>query len=239
MTAPNEAPMESRQGGNFATLTPEMLLGPLNDVERKHAPSKLFVAGPMEIPLPSPRASIVGSRKASRKGLEAARELARFLASKGAVIVSGLAEGIDTAAHTSAMSNGGRTIAVIATPLDRCFPAQNAKLQDEIRLRHLLISQFEVGRRVLRQNFILRNRTMALISNAAIIVEAKDDSGSLHLGWEALRLGRPLFMWREVLDDPSVRVPQEMLKYGAIRLEEPEEIIPSLPQSESLLEIAQ
>ncbi|MDG6977811.1 MAG: DNA-protecting protein DprA [Nitrososphaerota archaeon] len=231
--------MELRQGGDFATLTPEMLLGPLNDVEQKYAPSKLFVAGPMEIALPSPRASIVGSRKASKKGLEAARELARFLVSKGTIIVSGLAEGIDTAAHASAMSNGGRTIAVIATPLDKCYPAQNAKLQEEIRRRHLLISQFEIGKRVFKQNFILRNRTMALISNATIIVEAKDDSGSLHQGWEALRLGRSLFIWRDVLDDRSVKVPQDMLKYGAIRLEEPEEILPSLPQSESLLEIAQ
>jgi DNA processing protein len=231
--------MEMRQGGGFATLTPEILLGPLNDVEQKYAPARLFVAGPMEIPLPSPRVSLVGSRKASRRGLEAAREIARFLVRKDAIIVSGLAEGIDTAAHTSALNNAGRTVAVIATPLDRSYPAGNAGLQDKIMREHLVISQFEIGDSVLKQNFIFRNRTMALISNATIIVEAKDDSGSLHQGWEALRLGRPLFIWRDVLDDPSVKVPQDMLKYGAIRLDELEEILPSLPQNESLLEIVQ
>ena len=155
------------------------------------------------------------------------------------MIISGLAEGIDTAAHTSAISNAGRTIAVIATPLDQSYPAVNAKLQDEIRRKHLLISQFAIGKHVFKQNFILRNRTMALISNATIIVEAKDDSGSLHQGWEALRLGRPLFIWKDVLDDTSVKVPQDMLRYGAMRLEEPEEILPCLPESESFLEIVQ
>jgi DNA processing protein len=231
--------MEMRQGGGFATLTPENLLGPLNDVEQKYAPARLFVAGPMEIPLPSPRVSIVGSRKASENGLEAAREIAKYLVREETIIVSGLAEGIDSAAHTSAMQNGGRTIAVIATPLDRSYPANNSGLQERISREHLVISQFEIGKRVLKQNFIFRNRTMALISNATVIVEAKDDSGSLHQGWEALRLGRPLFIWRDVLDDPSVKVPQDMLNYGAMRLNELEEILPSLPQSESFLEIVQ
>ena len=230
--------MELRQGGESAALTPEMLLGPLNDVEQKYAPPKLFVAGPMEIPLPSPRASIVGSRRASEKGLAAASEIARYLARTGTVIVSGLALGIDTAAHTSALSNGGRTIAVIATSLNESYPRRNSELQQRIMREHLVISQFRVGTRLFKKNFVLRNGTMALISNATIIAEAKDDSGSLHQGWEALRLGRPLFIWRDVLDDPSVLIPKEMLNYGAVRLDEPEEILPFLPSKEQFLEIA-
>ena len=231
--------METTQGGGFATLTPEALLGPLNDVEQRYAPSKLYVCGPMDIPLPSPRASIVGSRRASEKGLQTASDIASFLTRNDTIIVSGLAVGIDTAAHTSALREGGRTIAVIATSLNDSYPSRNAALQDRIMREHLVISQFKVGTRLSKKNFVLRNRTMALISNTTIIVEAKDDSGSLHQGWEALRLGRPLFIWRDVLDDPSVLVPKDMLNYGAIRLDEPEEILSSLPSNEQFLEIAQ
>src|SRR5207247_9408473 len=82
-----------------AVLTPEELLGPLNDVEKKYAPLKLYVSGPMEISVPRPRLAIIGSRKASGKSLDVAGEIAKTLVKKLCVIVSGLAEGIDTAAH--------------------------------------------------------------------------------------------------------------------------------------------
>ena len=85
--------------------------------------------------------SIVGSRKASPEGLARASRLARELVALGVVVVSGLAKGIDTAALTSALSNGGRVIAVIGTPIDQAYPAENKGLQDEIANRHLLVSQ--------------------------------------------------------------------------------------------------
>ena len=87
------------------------------------------------------------------------------------MIVSGLAEGIDTAAHTAAISRGGRTIAVLGTPLDQVFPRQNAALQDQIMREHLAVSQFPAGHPVQRKNFPLRNR-WALISDATVIIEA-------------------------------------------------------------------
>ncbi len=203
--------METPAWQKISSLTPEQLLGPLNDVERKFAPPKLFTAGPMEIPLPSPRAAIIGSRKASMKGLDATIEIARTLSKRGVVIVSGLAEGIDTAAHRTAIEEGGRTVAVLGTPLDHAYPRKNSQLQKEIMTNHLAISQFPIGHPTQPKNFVLRNRTMALISNASIIVEAGETSGSLHQGWEALRLGRPLFVWKSVVSDSSLSWPKKMM----------------------------
>jgi DNA processing protein len=231
--------METREDAEFSILTPEDLLGPLNDVEQKYAPEKLYLKGPMKIPLPGPRASIVGSRKASSAGLDAAAAITKTLVRSQVIIVSGLAQGIDTAAHTTCIRGEGRTIAVLGTPLDQSYPKQNAQLQQTIMREHLVISQFALGHPVLRKNFVIRNLTMALISNATIIMEAKDDSGSLHQGWEALRLGRPLFIWKTVLNDSSLRIPRKMLDYGAIELGNPEEILQFLPSSEPVLEIAQ
>ena len=231
--------METSHGGTISTLTPEELIGPLNDVERKFAPKKLYVAGAAEYPLRTPRAAIVGSRKASPNGLKVARDIAKTLAKKGVTVVSGLAEGIETAAHTTAIDEGGRTIAVLGTPLDQSYPSQNTRLQETIMRDHLVISQFAIGQPVLRQNFVIRNRTMALISNATIIAEAKDDSGSLHQGWEALRLGRPLFIWKSVLNDKGLKVPRKMLDYGALELSKPEEVLQYLPSTDRVLEIVQ
>lgn len=231
--------MQRSEDGANAVYTSEQLLGPLNDVERKHSKAKLFVAGKIEVPLPRPRVAIVGSRHASPRGLETARNIAQTLVKEGVIIVSGLAEGIDTAAHTGAIDAGGRTIAVLGTPLNRVFPAKNAKLQERIIREHLAISQFPTGHPTLPRDFVLRNRTMALIANASIIVEAGEGSGSLSQGWEALRLGRPLFIWKSILENYSLKWPKQMLDYGAIALEETEEILESLPPSEIILSITQ
>ena len=207
------------------------LLGPLNEVEQKNAPKALYVSGDTGILEEGARVSIVGSRKASPEGLRRASKLAGLLAGRGIVVVSGLAEGIDTAAHTAAMKHGGRTIAVLGTPLDQVYPRQNAALQEEIMRDHLAVSQYPVGYPVQRKNFPLRNRTMALISDATVIIEAGNTSGSLSQGWEALRLGRPLFLAKSVTEDPSLKWPAEMIHYGAEVLSDQtiEELFDSLP----------
>ncbi len=229
--------MQTRTRQKMLELTPEELLGPLNDVERKYSPPKLFTIGPMEIPLPRPRVAIIGSRKASSEGLETAKELARKLSKKGVVIVSGLAEGIDTAAHTATIEAKGRTIAVLGTPLDRVYPQKNSQLQKEIMEDHLAVSQFPVGYPIQRRNFVLRNRTMALIANASIIVQAGETSGSLHQGWEALRLGRPLFIWKSVARDPSLNWAKKMMWYGASELTDPKQVLAELPSSKRISQI--
>jgi DNA processing protein len=226
--------METRSKRRISTVTPEQLLGPLNDVERKYAPDRLFTAGAIKLPLPRPRAAIVGSRHASERGLELAAEIAKVLVKKSAIVVSGLAEGIDTAAHRAAIDAGGLTIAVLGTPLDQVYPKKNSPLQDEIMRDHLAVSQFPVGDPIRRLNFVMRNRTMALISNASVIVEAGETSGSLHQGWEVLRLGRPLFIWTDLVKS-SLNWPKRMLRYGALELKDPEQILDLLPSRERIL----
>lgn len=222
-----------------STYTLEELIGPLNDIEQKYAPKKLYVVGQLPIPLPTPRVSVIGSRKASPKGLNAASNIAKVMSKHNVIVVSGLAEGIDSAAHKGAIEANGHTIAVLGTPLDRVYPSKNLQLQEIIMRNHLAISQFPIGYPVMPKNFIIRNRTMALISDASIIVEAGNSSGSLHQGWEALRLGRPLFIWSPLMHDHSLSWPEKMAMYGALEFTDPEEVLDDLPSRERILEVIQ
>lgn len=212
-------------------LTPEDLLGPLNDVEAKHAPKLLYAAGDVDMLRHAARVSIVGARKATDEGLRRARRLSNLLCGHGVVIVSGLAEGIDTAAHTGAIGAGGRTVAVLGTPLCETYPRSNAELQRRLMDEQLVLSQFAPGRPIQRGNFPTRNRTMALISDATVIIEAGETSGSLSQGWEALRLGRPLFIARSIADNAALAWPAKMLAYGAYVLSDDtlDELLALLP----------
>lgn len=210
-------------------MPPGELLGGLNAVEELNAPTRLYLSGRRELLSNTLRVAVVGSRGASPDGIKRAAKLARLLSRHGAIVISGLAEGVDTAAHVAAMESGGSTIAVIGTPLDVVYPRSNAELQKRIAQNHLVVSEFPSGHPVTRSNFPRRNRTMALLCHASVIVEAGDSSGSLSQGFEALRLGRPLFLMRSVLKRPGLKWPAEMLKYGAIILEEPDQIAQALP----------
>lgn len=227
MTTVRESPI-------VETTVTDLLGRSLNQYERKYAPDKIYVKGVIQLPIPSPRVSIVGSRKASNNGLEATKEIAKSLVKEKVIIVSGLAEGIDTAAHESAIDNGGKTIAVIGTPLDKSYPQKNRYLQQIIMQYHLVISQFPIGYPIQKGNFVIRNRTMALISDATIIVEAGESSGSLHQGWEAIRLNRSLFIWKSIVEDNSLKWPKQMMRYGAIPLYSPNDILHSLPSDQQM-----
>lgn len=172
----------------------------------------VFVAGDTSL-LRRPCIAVIGARKASPAGAQRARQLARQLVGQDVVIVSGLAEGIDTAALSSAIEHGGSVVAVIGTPLDQAYPAKNKRLQEEIYRDHLLVSQFRSGSRVFPSNFPARNRTMAALSDASIVIEASDSSGSLHQAAECVRLGRWLGIAKSVIDDPSLTWPSRFLSY--------------------------
>jgi DNA processing protein len=220
-------------------MTPSELLGQLNEVEQKYAPKKLFVAGRPEILNERPRISIVGSRRASPIGIQRAKKLARLVAERGGVVVSGLAMGIDTAAHTAAIAANGLTVAVIGTPLNQVYPRENTALQVLIQAQHLCISQFPIGYPTQPKNFPIRNRTMALVSDATVIIEAGNTSGSISQGWEALRLGRGLFISKTLTEDSSLTWTREMLAYGAGILSDDllDEFFASLPVRVSPLEM--
>jgi DNA processing protein len=209
----------------------DQLLGELTDAEKKFAPKEFFLAGDRSLLTDYAKVSIVGAREASDKGLRRAAVLARAMAEHGIVVVSGLAKGIDTAAHVAAIEAGGHTIAVLGTPLDQCYPAENRALLETIKAEHLAVSQFPVGSRVSRGNFPRRNRVMALLSDATVIVEAGEGSGSLNQGWEAIRLGRLVFLMEALTKDPSLSWPAKMVEYGAqvLRRDNLEPVLENLP----------
>lgn len=225
---------------NIRTIPADQLLGSINKLERKHLPDAFYVSGDVRLLTNGVRVSVVGSRHASEAGLRRSRALARALTEKGVIVVSGLAEGIDTAAHEGAMESGGRTVAVLGTPLDKPYPAVNRLLFQRIVKRHLAVSQFPTGYPVQRKNFPMRNRTMALISDATVIVEAGPKSGTLHQGWEALRLGRLLFLLESVVGDPGLTWPKEMIAYGAqvLSRDNLDEVIGNIPSLTAVEEVA-
>ena len=207
------------------------IIGPLNDFERKHAPEEFFVEGNKALLTEGIRVAVVGSRKASDAGIRRAQTFTEALVRHDITVVSGLAEGVDTAAHETAISMGGKTIAVLGTPLNQAYPAKNKELLETIKRDHLAVSQFPEGYPYKKENFPRRNRTMALISDATVIVEAGEKSGTRHQGWEALRLGRLVFIMQNVAEDQKLTWPGEMIGYGAqvLRREDLPEILYDIP----------
>jgi DNA processing protein len=161
--------------------------------------------------------AIVGSRRVSTTGAARARRLARELSEAGVVVVSGLAHGVDTEALTAAIDAGGKAIAVIGTPINKAYPAANKKLQELVYREHLLVSQFKPGSRVYPTHFPQRNKLMAAISDATVIIEASDSSGTLHQAAECTRLKRWLFITHSVVDDKKLEWPKRFLKYPTTR----------------------
>jgi DNA processing protein len=176
----------------------------------------MFLAGDPSL-LKSPCVAIVGTRDVSLDGAARARRLARELVAQNVVIMSGLAKGVDTEALASALESGGRVVGVIGTALDKAYPAENKRLQEQIYNGHLLVSPFKDGAHVFPSFFPHRNKVMAALSDATVIIEASDTSGTLHQAAECVRLGRWLFVARSVLDDPKVSWPKRFQSYAQMR----------------------
>src|SRR5579859_2010657 len=166
-------------------------------------------------PYPSPFRQVC--QQARIKPVEDARRLARELSQSGVLVVSGLALGVDTEALKAALEASGRTIAVIGTPIDKAYPAENKRLQELIYRENLLISQFPPGKKTYPSNFPERNKLMATISDATVIVEASDTSGSLHQAAECLKLNRWLFIAKSVLEDRTLQWPSKFTHYAKTR----------------------
>lgn len=173
---------------------------------------------------------IVGSRKASEEGQRRAARLARELVRRDYAVVSGLANGIDSAAHRAALEEGGTTIGVIGTPLGEYYPKENRSLQDHIAKDHLLISQVPVVRyaeepfRNRRQYFPERNATMSALTEGTIIVEAAETSGTLTQARAAMHQGRKLFILDNCFKRTDISWPAKYEKQGAIRVRAPDDI---------------
>lgn len=175
-------------------------------------PPVIFVRG--KLAQPDNGICIVGSRKAGQAALEAAAQIAQLIVDKNWTVVSGLAEGIDTAAHIETLNRGGRTVAVIGNGIDCYYPPKNRGLQHAIEDRGLVISQFWPGTSPKKYSFPMRNAVMSAYASATIIVSAKENSGTRHQAKQAAAHGRPLVVsravyenttWaRKLVDDPNV-----------------------------------
>ncbi|MEA2896567.1 MAG: processing protein [Bradyrhizobium sp.] len=212
----------AQRGPNWATHQLDIFKSDASEPDE----ASLFCAGDVTL-VRRPCVSVVGSREATPQGRARATRLVRELVEAGVVIVSGLAKGIDTAAHKTAIDGGGQTIAVIGTPLSKASPGENASLQEAIWRNHLLISPFGEGSQVHRANFPYRNRIMAAISDATVIVEADDNSGTLHQAVACQKIGRWLFILKTVVETKAW--PRRFLNVkNTVILENTEQILHAL-----------
>jgi DNA processing protein len=167
-------------------------------------PPILFVSGQLR-PQDARSIAIVGARRASTAGLAAAASIADALARAGYLVVSGLAAGIDTAAHEAALAAGGRTAAVIGTGLRHTYPPENAAIQRRIAAEGAVLSQFWPEAPPTRRSFPRRNAVMSGLALGTVVVEATAKSGARLQSRLALAHGRPVFLWRTLLDEPWAR----------------------------------
>lgn len=174
--------------------------------------------------------AIVGTRKPSAEGVRRAAKLTRQFVKDGFIVVSGLAQGIDTVAHEAAIEAGGHTVAVLGTPITSCYPPENRKLQQHIADRFLVISQVPIVRhsrqspRGNRLFFPERNVTMSAMTEATVIVEAGNTSGTLIQARSALQQKRKLFILDSSFRNPELTWPAKFAERGAIRVADFEEI---------------
>lgn len=195
------------------------------------APPYIFARGNVDL-LKERIVSVVGSRNASPEGIEKAYRLSKALGKYGIVVASGLARGIDTAAHTAAIDNNQMTIAVIGTPITKVYPKENEKLQKIISEKGLVISQFSPAASVQRWHFPMRNAVMSGISLATAIVEAGETSGALKQADYALKQGRIVFIPQSALENNNITWPKNYIKReGARSFTKVDELLKHLAES--------
>lgn len=188
------------------------------------APLALFTQGDPDL-LPMPQLGIVGARSASPQGLENARAFAAELARRGLIITSGLALGIDGAAHQGALDADGYTIAVFGTGLDRVYPARHRELAHRIAEKGLLISEFSPATASKAENFPRRNRVISALSLGVLVVEATLDSGSLITARYANEQGRDVFAIPGSIHNPMARGCHRLIRQGAKLVETVDDIL--------------
>jgi len=162
-------------------------------------PPMVFLAGRLT-PDDARAVAVVGARKASDAGLQKATQIAQHLVDNDYTVVSGLAVGIDTAAHTTALRRDGRTVAVVGTGLSRSYPPQNQALQREIAERCVVVSQFWPDAPPTKRSFPMRNAVMSGLALASVVVEASETSGARIQARLALAQGRPVFLLHELVE---------------------------------------
>ncbi len=190
-------------------------------------PILLYVKGRL-LPEDGVSVALVGARRCTAYGANCARRLARGLAFRGVTVVSGLARGIDTAAHRGALEGKGRTLAVLGCGLDRIYPPENASLAEEIIENGALLSEFPLGSEPSAAHFPRRNRIISGLSLGVVVVEASPRSGSLITARWALEQGREVFAVPGRIDSPCSRGTHALIKEGAKLVENVDDILEEL-----------
>lgn len=178
---------------------------------------------------------VVGSRNASEESMKKTERIVKSLVKRNIVVNAGLARGIDTATHTAALANGGRTIAVIGTPINQYYPKENRNLQFQIEKNGLVVSQFPPCNAVNRWNFPTRNGVMSGLSLATIIMEAGESSGALKQADYALKQGRDVLISQSAIDNTLIQWPKKYVSKGAHVFKTLKEVLQILNRNKLIL----
>jgi DNA processing protein len=212
-------------GHNLVTLAdaayPRLLL------ETADPPALLYCRGRTEL-LNRPALAVVGSRNATAQGAGNAEQFARNFSAAGLTIVSGLAQGIDAAAHRGGLAAEGSTIAVMGTGVDIAYPRSNAALADDIAARGLLISEFALGTQAFAHNFPRRNRLISGLAQGCLVIEAALASGSLITARSAAEQGRDVFAVPGSIHSPLSKGCHALIKTGAKLVESADDVLSEL-----------
>jgi len=195
-------------------------------------PIILYYRGDLSVCQKTYRLGVVGTRKPSSYGREMARKLLSPLCLRGLCVVSGLAMGIDTVAHQTALENNSSTIAVLGGGLDSIYPPMNTNLANEISANGVLLSEYEPGMKVEKWNFPARNRLISALSSAIFIVEGALSSGALLTGKFALEQNRDICALPGNINNTNAQGPNYMIKGGARLVTSPEDLMEILAMDE-------
>ena len=191
-------------------------------------PAVLYCRGRVEL-LAQPSLAVVGSRNATPQGLRDAENFSRAFSAAGITIVSGLAQGVDAAAHRGGLAGGGSTIAVLGTGVDRVYPQSNAALAADIERDGLLLSEFPLGTRALPHHFPRRNRLISGLARGCLVIEAALASGSLITARAAADQGRDVFALPGSIHSPLSKGCHALIKSGAKLVESAADVLAELP----------
>lgn len=200
-------------------------------------PLLLFVDGQAQC-LERPQIAVVGSRQASPLGMDTAYALARQLVEHGLVVTSGLARGIDGAAHRGALAGGGPTAAVLGCAVDHIYPRQHRGLAEQIRESGALVSEFPFGAAPLPANFPRRNRIISGLTVGTLVVEAALRSGSLSTALHALEQGREVYAVPGSIHSPLTKGCHALIKQGAKLVEDVVDVLNEIPQFQPSAQLA-
>lgn len=200
------------------------------------APPFLFLKGDVHL-LNEKSVCVVGSRNATPEAMDKTAQLVKSLVKRNIVINAGLAKGIDTSAHTSALDCGGKTIAVIGTPINQYYPKENKGLQMRIEKEGLVVSQFPPCNKVNRWNFPTRNGVMSGIGIATIIMAASETSGALKQADYALKQNRSVLIPQSAVDSSTIKWPKKYIARGAIPFKKLKDVLLTLNKNTLLKDV--